>query len=238
MVCPACLDLRDLILNTDTTFSRKGNETSGFASGPTIGKQHERREMFVITLVVSLCVVPNALIGNRVREGLTQWVPSPDPSTNHSIACGIQHDGSARWFFHGGIFSEWKSIGSFLWIYGKRMSFSAHSWLSADGLHILSWIWEEHPLVSRRTALYPSKTDLDCCVALQSFKTSRGYVRQDWGQSPTFTSTSGTSISKIVETSSRLFSSNLPRSQVLAVTSCTGFTWSMQTVLKSPPKLR
>ncbi|KAN0128638.1 hypothetical protein V8E53_013557 [Lactarius tabidus] len=56
---------------------------------------------------------------DQVRECLRTWVPSPDPSTNHSIACGIQHDGSAQWFFRGRIFSEWKSTGSLLWIYGK-----------------------------------------------------------------------------------------------------------------------
>ncbi|KAN0127958.1 hypothetical protein V8E53_014212 [Lactarius tabidus] len=56
---------------------------------------------------------------DQVRESLEKWVPSPDPSTNQSIACGIQHDGSAQWFFRGAIFSEWKSTGSLLWIYGK-----------------------------------------------------------------------------------------------------------------------
>ncbi|KAN0127638.1 hypothetical protein V8E53_014557 [Lactarius tabidus] len=55
----------------------------------------------------------------QVRGSLRKWVTPPDPSTNHTIACGIQHDGSAQWFFRGGIFSEWKSTGSLLWIYGK-----------------------------------------------------------------------------------------------------------------------
>ena len=65
-------------------------------------------------------VVPNNLVGDQVRESLRKWVAPPDPSTNHNIACGIQHDGTAQWFFRGGIFSEWKTIGSLLWIYGKR----------------------------------------------------------------------------------------------------------------------
>ncbi|KAN0128641.1 hypothetical protein V8E53_013560 [Lactarius tabidus] len=56
---------------------------------------------------------------DQVRESLEKWVPSPDPSTNQSIACGIQHDGSAQWFFRGRIYSEWKSTGSLIWIYGK-----------------------------------------------------------------------------------------------------------------------
>ena len=88
--------------------------------------------MFVISPVVSDCVVPNALVGNQVRENLRAWVTPPDPSTNHTIACGIQHDGSAQWFFRGGMFAEWKSTGSLLWIYGKRMFFIVHPRVSAD----------------------------------------------------------------------------------------------------------
>ena len=80
----------------------------------------------------------HVLVGNQVRESLRTWVTPPDPSTNHSIACGIQHDGSAQWFFCGGIFSQWKSTSSLLWIYGKRMSFTRffpiHLRLSADHL--------------------------------------------------------------------------------------------------------
>ena len=104
-------------LNTDTSCRRKWNKTRL----PTIGEQHGRREMFVITPVVSVCIDPNVLVGEQVRESLRTWVTLPDPSMNHTIACGIQHDGSAQWFFRGGIFSEWKSTGSLLWIYGKRM---------------------------------------------------------------------------------------------------------------------
>ncbi|KAN0141385.1 hypothetical protein V8E53_001141 [Lactarius tabidus] len=55
----------------------------------------------------------------QVRASLRSWVTPPDPSTNHNIACRIQLDGTAQWFFQGGIFSEWKSTGSLLWIYGK-----------------------------------------------------------------------------------------------------------------------
>ena len=92
------------------------------------------------------------LVDNQVRESLRTWVTPPDPSTNHTIACGIQHDGSAQWFFRGGIFSEWKSTGSLLWIYGKRMSFqrffSVHRRLRLM-ISIHSRLWEEYPLVSR-----------------------------------------------------------------------------------------
>ena len=101
----------------------------------------------------------HVLVDNQVRESLRAWVTPPDPSTNHTIACGIQHDGSAQWFFRGGMFSEWKSTGSLLWIYGKRMSFPTffpvHLRLSADDRrpYIVSRLWEEHPLVSRRNTL-------------------------------------------------------------------------------------
>ncbi|KAF8267372.1 hypothetical protein EI94DRAFT_1333036 [Lactarius quietus] len=56
---------------------------------------------------------------NQLRENLRKWVTPPDPSTNHNIACGIHHGGTAQWFFEGSIFAEWKSIGTLLWIYGK-----------------------------------------------------------------------------------------------------------------------
>ena len=117
MVRLACSELGDLNLNTDMSFSRKRNQKSG----AKIGGQHRQCEMFVVTPVVSDCIALNGIVGNQVRESLRTWVTPPDPSTNHTIACGIQHDGSAQWFFRGGIFSEWKSTGSLLWIYGKRM---------------------------------------------------------------------------------------------------------------------
>ena len=79
----------------------------------------------------------HVLVDNQVRESLRTWVTPPDPSTNHTIACGIQHDGSAQWFFRSGMFSEWKSIGSLLWIYGKRMFFLVDPRLGAND-HSLS----------------------------------------------------------------------------------------------------
>ncbi|KAH8979087.1 hypothetical protein EDB92DRAFT_2074137 [Lactarius akahatsu] len=75
--------------------------------------------MFVIDSSVSGRDVSYVLIGNQVRESLRRWVTPPDPSTNHNIACGIQHGGTAQWFFRGGIFGNWRSTGSLLWIYGK-----------------------------------------------------------------------------------------------------------------------
>ena len=60
------------------------------------------------------------LAGNQLRDSLSRWLSSPDPSTNHNIACKAHCNGTARWFFQGTIFNQWKSTGSFLWIHGKR----------------------------------------------------------------------------------------------------------------------
>ena len=62
--------------------------------------------------------------GSQWRQELGKWFSSPDPSTNHVILCGAQHQGTANWFFQGSLFEEWKATGSLLWIHGKRMSFN------------------------------------------------------------------------------------------------------------------
>jgi hypothetical protein len=181
--------------------------------------------MFVIHPVASASDNPNLFAGDQVRESLRRWVTSPDPSTNHNIACGIQHVGSAQWFFRGGIFAEWKSIGALLWIHGKRMFFL----LVLDPLlittRILSGLWEEHPLVSHRIAIYPN-TNLRRLAALQLSKTSKLYAKQDRRLLPTSISTSATLKSKTVETSFYLFSSNFLLSPVFVVTSSTAFIWN------------
>ncbi|KAI9442917.1 hypothetical protein H4582DRAFT_1141889 [Lactarius indigo] len=56
---------------------------------------------------------------NQLRMSLRRWVTPPDPSSNHNIACDTHYGGTAEWFYQGGTFAEWKSTGSFLWIYGK-----------------------------------------------------------------------------------------------------------------------
>ncbi|KAI0000831.1 hypothetical protein BJV74DRAFT_116375 [Russula compacta] len=59
------------------------------------------------------------LPGNQLRENVRKWLSPPDPSTNHNIACGAHLKRAATWFLQGGIFEEWKSTGSLLWIHGK-----------------------------------------------------------------------------------------------------------------------
>ena len=61
------------------------------------------------------------LSGSQIRENIRKWLSSPDPSTNHNIACGTHHKKTATWFFQGSIFQEWKSTASLLWIHGKRL---------------------------------------------------------------------------------------------------------------------
>ena len=62
--------------------------------------------------------------GKRMRQDLHGWLSPLDPSTNHEIACNAHHEGTATWFFHGGIFEGWKSTPSLLWIHGKRTPLS------------------------------------------------------------------------------------------------------------------
>jgi len=66
------------------------------------------------------CVGSIILSGSQLRQDLHRWLSPPDPSTNHNIACGARHKGTADWFFEGSIFREWKSAGSLLWVHGKR----------------------------------------------------------------------------------------------------------------------
>ena len=59
--------------------------------------------------------------GNMLRDNLLRWLSPSDPSINHNIASKAHHDGTAQWFFQGRIFNQWKSVGSFLWVHGKRV---------------------------------------------------------------------------------------------------------------------
>ncbi|KAH9046343.1 ankyrin repeat-containing domain protein [Lactarius deliciosus] len=62
-------------------------------------------------------------IGDLKRGGLLErlrkWQSPSDPSTNHIITSGRQHEGTTEWFCKGNIFEEWKATGSLLWIHGK-----------------------------------------------------------------------------------------------------------------------
>ena len=75
------------------------------------------------TLVGSNYGILRILSENQLRENIHKWLCPPDPSTNHNVACLTHHKRTATWFFQGSIFKEWVSMGSLLWIHGKRASF-------------------------------------------------------------------------------------------------------------------
>ena len=74
--------------------------------------------------IASGCADSTILAGNQLRQELPKWLSPPDPSINHNLACGAHHKRDAEWFLQGSIFAEWKSIGSLLWLHGKRMLLS------------------------------------------------------------------------------------------------------------------
>ncbi|KAH9031128.1 hypothetical protein EDB85DRAFT_1383471 [Lactarius pseudohatsudake] len=94
---------------------------------------------------------------NQSRKSLREWVFPPDPSTNHTIACDLHHGGTAQWFFRGSMFGEWKSTGSLLWIYGKRM---------------FSQFYTKRPLIAIHISAGSGKTIL-CSAIVQDIITLR-----------------------------------------------------------------
>ena len=61
--------------------------------------------------------------GNLFQKDIQSWLFPPDPSTNHNVARRDHLDRTALWFIQGGMFKEWKTTASLLWIYGKRAHF-------------------------------------------------------------------------------------------------------------------
>jgi len=74
---------------------------------------------------------------NQLRQDLRRWLSPPDPSTNHNIACSAHHKGTATWFFQGGIFGEWKTTYSLLWVHGKPGSGKSVFWFVDRWLSLL-----------------------------------------------------------------------------------------------------
>jgi hypothetical protein len=110
------------------------------------------------------------LMRSQWRQNLRMWFSSPDPSTNHVLLCGVQHQGTANWFFRGCLFEEWKSTGSLLWIHGKRMSFNVpHS--TPDVTCLYSGIWKKRPLVRSFSCCFFPR-DLNYLRALLSSRIS------------------------------------------------------------------
>ena len=81
-------------------------------------------------------------------DSLDKWFSPPDPFTNYNIRCDSYHEGTTEWFFQGEKFKHWISIGSLLWIHGKRkihLLFATAQNLMVSDLY--SGIWKKHPLV-------------------------------------------------------------------------------------------
>ena len=82
--------------------------------------------MFVIPLFYVLLprLTLQYLAGDRLQRDVQNWLSPPDPSTNHELVWKAHHTGTASWFLEGDVLAEWKKMGSFLWIHGKRMIFN------------------------------------------------------------------------------------------------------------------
>ncbi|KAI9454231.1 hypothetical protein BJY52DRAFT_765741 [Lactarius psammicola] len=57
--------------------------------------------------------------GNLIEQDVRKWFDPPDPSTNHNTACDVYHNAPPSWFFEAGVFKDWMSNGSLLWVHGK-----------------------------------------------------------------------------------------------------------------------
>jgi hypothetical protein len=93
------------------------------------------------------CGALHILSGNQLQESIHNWLSPPDPSTNHNIACGTHHKKAATWFFQGSIFQEWKSTGSLLWVYGKRLLRPLFDLTFSNSTLYCSWLGKERFLV-------------------------------------------------------------------------------------------
>jgi hypothetical protein len=60
------------------------------------------------------------LIGNQLRQDLTNWLKPPDPYINYNTATNVHHKGTGMWFTERTTFQDWKESSSLLWIHGKR----------------------------------------------------------------------------------------------------------------------
>jgi len=87
------------------------------------------------------------LSGNQLRESTHNWLTPPDPSSNHNIACGTHHKKAATWFLQGGIYQEWKSTSSLLWINGKRLSRRLSNMTPPYAILSFSWLGQKCYLV-------------------------------------------------------------------------------------------
>jgi hypothetical protein len=105
----------------------------------------KRSSMLVFTVICSRD--SNVLVGKQLQQDLWKWLSPPDPSTNHNIARGSHHKGTATWFFRSSIFENWKSAPSLLWMHGKRKLFFPLYPCASYGFLSFSWLRKEHYVV-------------------------------------------------------------------------------------------
>ena len=146
-----------------------GKETKAIVQLMANDVSEAKSSSIPITLSPVHTLIPHA-IGSQWRQDLRIWLSSPDPSTNHVIQCGSQHQGTANWFFRGSHFEEWKSTGSLLWIHGKRTSSNISLFAFLTKL-AYSGIREKRPLVRPFSCVSFSR-DLNCMLALRSSRRS------------------------------------------------------------------
>jgi hypothetical protein len=98
------------------------------------------------------------LTESQLREKSQNWLSSPDPSTNHNIARKAHHKGTASWFFQGGIFEQWKSSPSLLWIHGKRSLLFFSAIPDPTDTRLSSGLRQKRPVVTYVLLLIPAST--------------------------------------------------------------------------------
>jgi hypothetical protein len=99
---------------------RQGNRKGSEGNRSTNSRRNRQHKAFVIRQSPLTVQFLTKIAGNQLLESLRKWQSPPDPSTDHHIAGGRQHTGTAEWFIESDKCHKWKAAGSLLWIHGKR----------------------------------------------------------------------------------------------------------------------
>ena len=119
---------------TDKPIYYSGGENANLAMQQAANDLEQIKRSSYSNLISAHYRILHILLVDQLRDKIHTWLSPPDPSTNHSIACGTHHKKTAAWFFEGRIYQEWKSNGSLLWVHGKRSSCSTSYLISSDGV--------------------------------------------------------------------------------------------------------
>ena len=113
-----------------------------------IANEMSSRDCLYHDPIVNTCTNSQMIVGERIIQDLQRWFTPPDPSTNHNIACGSQHERTAVWVFSENVYQEWEATGALLWLHGKGLCLQSQIDVSSDGSS-RSGLGKEHPLVCR-----------------------------------------------------------------------------------------